>query len=211
VNSERRVLCTLAHGPHLELLDIVGPALERYADTYGYELVVIRHRLDPSRPTPWDKVVLLHDLVRTNDVVVWIDVDAIVLPDAPDIADAMVPGRFLNLVEHHTFAGRVPNSGVMAIAGGEYAREFWERVWNERRCIHDVWWENSAVMRVLGYRTVGTMQPVLPSRWRTRLGRLDGAWNSIPIAPAPKPFVVHFPGEDLESRKRQLSQLAAVS
>jgi len=55
------------------------------------------------------------------------------------------------------------------------------------------------------------MQPVVPSRWRTGLGRLDGAWNSIPIAPAPHAFVAHFPGEELESRKRQLSQLAAVS
>jgi len=48
--------------------------------------------------------------------------------------------------------------------------------------------------------TVGTMQPVVPSRWRSGLGRIDGAWNSIPIAPAPQPYVVHFPGEDLESR-----------
>ena len=124
-------------------------------DAYGYELVVVRHRLDPSRPTPWDKVVLLHDLVQTNDVVVWIDVDAIVLPDAPDIADAMVPGRFLHLVEHHTFAG----PGSQLGSDGDLRRRARDAS-SGNACGTSgaastiVWWENSAVIRVLGYRTV---------------------------------------------------------
>ena len=56
-------LCTTAYGRHLELFEITGPALERYADAHGYELVVLHERLAGGRPPAWDKVVLLHSLV----------------------------------------------------------------------------------------------------------------------------------------------------
>src|SRR3954471_18626987 len=91
IRARTRAVCTMAHGPHLALLDVTGPALGRYAERHGYELIEIRHRLDPSRPPSWDKIVLLRELVRRFDIVVWFDADALILDAAPDIEDALRP------------------------------------------------------------------------------------------------------------------------
>jgi hypothetical protein len=202
------VLCTAAWGGHRELFDVTGPALERYAGTHGYDLVVLHERLTPGRPPAWDKVVLLHALVAEHDLVVWVDCDALVLDGAPDIAAALAPGRFLHLVEHRTPQGRVPNTGVVALRGGRRATWFLERVWAQHRFVHDRWWENAAVNHLLGYRDVGGLRRAVPSAWRAGTAFLDGAWNSIPDDPAPEPHVVHFPGIPLTERLRALRRYA---
>ena len=205
-----RVLCTMAYGPHVQLFDITGPALERYARANGYELVVLEQRLAPGRPPAWDKVVLLHSLVAEHDLVVWIDCDALVLDAAPDIAGALAPGRFLHLVEHRSHSGRVPNTGVLALRGGERSKQFLDAVWKQRRFVNDRWWENAAVNHLLGYRKLDRVRRVVPSRWHNGVGRLDRAWNSIPDDPAPRPYIVHFPGLPLEERLHALRRDAAL-
>ncbi len=205
----KRVLCTSAHGAHMDLFDVTGPALERYANTHGYELVVLHERLSRGRPAAWDKVVLLHSLVAQNDLVVWVDCDALVLDHAPDIADELAADRFLHLVEHRSEHGRVPNTGVLALRGGARSQRFLDDVWSMQRFVHDRWWENAAVNHKLGYRKLRGVRPVIPSRWRARVGFLDRAWNSIPDDPSPAPFVVHFPGVPLSERLQQLRRHAA--
>jgi hypothetical protein len=204
------VLCTAAYGGHVELFDVTGPALERYANAHGYELVVLHERLSRGRPPAWDKVVLLHQLVGESDLVVWIDCDALVLDGAPDIADVLEPDRFLHLVEHRSEYGRIPNTGVVALRGGERSTRFLERVWSQRRFVHDRWWENAAVNHLLGYRHVRGVRPLVPSRWRGGVGFLDQAWNSIPDDPSPRPHIVHFPGVPLAERLHALRRHAAL-
>jgi hypothetical protein len=206
----RRVLCTAAHGRHLDLFDVTGPGLERYANAHGYELVVLHERLARGRPPAWDKVVLLHSLVAERDLVVWIDCDALVLEHAPDIAESLAPDRFLHLVEHQTPNGRVPNTGVLAFRGGDRSKRFLDRVWSQHRFVHERWWENAAVNHVLGYRRVRGSRPAVPSRWRAGVGFLDRAWNSIPDHPSPRPYVVHFPGAPLDERLHALRRHAAA-
>jgi hypothetical protein len=204
------VLCTAAVGRHMELFEVTGPALERYAAAYGYELVVLHHRLTKVRPPAWDKVVLLHSLVAESDLVVWIDCDALVLESAPDVAGALDPNRFLHLVEHRTGRNRIPNTGVLALQGGDRSLQFLDQVWRQRRFVHDRWWENAAVNHLLGYRDLGAVRPVAPSRWRGRVGFLDRAWNSIPDDPSTNPHIVHFPGVSLDVRLRELRRHAAL-
>jgi hypothetical protein len=205
----RRALCTMAHGPHLELLEMTAPVLSRYAERYGYDAIVLRHRLDPSRPPSWDKVLLLRALVRRYDLVVWIDADAVVVDDAPDIGAALRPRRFLHLVEHHIDHQRVPNAGVLTFTGGRRSALFLDRVWAERRFVNHQWWENAAMLHLLGYRDVLGMRPALPSPWRLGLGLLDKRWNSIPADPAPRPHIVHFAALPFAERVEQVRALTA--
>jgi hypothetical protein len=206
MSRKGRAVCTMAHGPHLALLDVTGPALARYAERHGYEAIEIRHRLDPSRPASWDKVVLLHALVQKFELVVWVDADALVLDDAPDIARALRSRRFLHLVEHRIPHGRVPNAGVAVLRGGPVSARFLDRVWSLHRYANDRWWENAAILHLLGYRDRDGMRPVVPSPWRLGFGVLDKAWNSIPADPAPRPHIVHFPGIPLADRLQLLSE-----
>jgi hypothetical protein len=94
--------------------------------------------------------------------------------------------------------------------GGPLARRFWNRVWNAREFVHARWWENSAVIHLLGYRGERRKWPVVPTPWRAGVGRLDRAWNSIPGFESPRPHIAHFPGIDLRLRLDALSRLAAA-
>jgi hypothetical protein len=201
-------VCTAAHGGHLALLDVTAPALGRYAQRHGYEMVEVRYRLDPSRPPSWDKIVLLRELVDRFDVVMWVDADALVLERAPAIERELNPRHFVYMVEHHLGIERVPNAGVMVVRGGAHSAAFLDRVWAQRDLANDGWWDNAAILRVLGYRRLSGMRPVVPTRWRLGFGRLDPAWNSIPAAPVADPYVVHLPGMSVSER---LAHLAAYA
>lgn len=197
-------VCTAAHGAHRALLDVTGPALERYARRFGAQLVVLEQRLAPERPPAWDKVLLLQELAAGHDHVVWVDADAAVLDSAPDITGELATGQFLGLVEHTLPDARVPNTGVMVLRGGATARRFLRAVWASEALVHHRWWENAAVLELLGYRLAPTVRPSRPTRWRLRTRLLDRAWNSIPADPAPEPHVVHFPGLPLAERLTRL-------
>jgi hypothetical protein len=190
----RKALCTIAHGPHRELLDLARPTLELYADEHGYDLHVVEHRLAPHRPPSWGKVLLLHQLVQAYDLVLWVDSDALFVDVTRDVADGLRPGRFLHLVAHRFGHERLFNCGVMVLRGGALSRRFLELVWNQHDLVQHEWWENAAVLRVLGYRLERPVRPARLSPWRAGVGRLDRAWNSIPTDPSPAPVIAHFPG-----------------
>src|SRR5262249_9669892 len=121
------------------------------------------------------------------------------------------PNRLLHLVAHRTPRGRLPNTGVLALQGGDRSQRFLEAVWKQERFVHDRWWENAAVNHVLGYRMVpgGSVHRIVPSRWQRGVGTIDRAWNSIPEDAAPDPFILHFPGVSLDVRRRGLEQAVA--
>ena len=204
-----RAICTIASGPHRALYDVTGPALERYARRYGYEFVAVHGRVAPSRPAAWDKIPLLHDLCEVHDLVVWVDTDALVVDADRDIADDLAANCFLALVEHHLGEERIPNSGVMVLRGDRSALRFLDDVWKTDSYTHHKWWENAAILHVLGYRVDPPVVPVRTARVRTGVQFLDRRWNSIPDDPAPDPAIVHFPGIPLAERLARLDALAS--
>jgi hypothetical protein len=206
ISALRIAVCTMAHGPHVALLELTAPSLTRYAERHGYEYVEVRHRLDPSRPASWDKVVLLRSLVTKFDVVVWLDADALVLDRAPDIATVLRPRKFLYMVEHRVNGARIPNAGVIVMRGGRAAARFLDQVWKQRRFVADKWWENAAIVHLLGYRDLDGLRPVAPSAWRWGFAALDVAWNSIPADAAPEPYVIHCAGIPFAERMQYLRQ-----
>jgi hypothetical protein len=117
-----------------------------------------------------------------------------------DIASELEHGRFLYLVEHQTKEGRMPNSGVMLLRGGEQTIAFLDDVYAQRDLVDHRWWENAAICRLLGYRLdpigPGTPTPLL--REHTKL--ISPRWNSIPDAPAEHPRIRHYPGYSLKVR-----------
>ncbi len=104
------------------------------------------------------------------------------------------------LVEHRTAEGAVPNSGVWGMRACAEAQEFLSAAWAQEDLIHHKWWENAAIMRLLGYRLDPPVGPAEPSAWRERTTFLDGRWNSIPGDPAPRPAIRHYPGYSVKTR-----------
>ncbi|HEV2974903.1 MAG TPA: hypothetical protein VGX69_07870 [Solirubrobacteraceae bacterium] len=196
----RKAIVSLGTGPQARLLALASRSFRRYAARHGYKLELYTETLDPTRPAPWSKVVLLRELARQYDLLLWLDADLVIVEGSTDIAEELEDGRFLYLVEHHTKEGRMPNSGVMLLRGGEPTIAFLADVYAQEDLVAHRWWENAAICRLLGYELdpigPGTPTPLL--RESTKL--ISPRWNSIPDAPAPHPHIRHYPGYSLKAR-----------
>lgn len=188
-----RVLCTLAAGPHLELLALSEPTLRAYAERHGYDLVVERGSLCPERPVAWSKIVLIRSLMERYDLVVWVDVDAMVLDLSRDIADELRPEADIYLVEHRYQGQRIPNAGILMVRSTRAADDFLALVWEQERYTDHVWWENAAILDLLGYR-LSPCNPERPSPHRALFHFIGNEWNSISLDPSPAPVIRHYAG-----------------
>jgi hypothetical protein len=196
----RKVIVSLGSGRQAALLRIASRSFRRYAARHGYELELHTETVDPTRPVPWSKVVLLRRLAASHDLVLWLDADLVIVDESLDIAVELEERRFLYMVEHHTASANMPNSGVMLLRGGAETIAFLDGVYAQEDLIEHQWWENAAICRLLGYRldplALESPTPLLSEH--TKL--ISPRWNSIRDAPAPSPRIRHYPGYSLKVR-----------
>jgi hypothetical protein len=93
----------------------------------------------------------------------------------------------------------MPNSGVWVLRTGEDCRTFLQAVWDQDDLLEHQWWENAAIVRLLGYE-LDPPRPGPPTIWSERTHILDTRWNSIRDDPAPGAFIRHYPGYKLRTR-----------
>ena len=175
------------------------PTFRAYAERHGYDLVIGRESECPERPVSWSKVVLIRRLMRRYDLVVWVDVDAMVLDLSRDIADEVTDGADIYLVEHRYHQQRIPNAGILMVRSSRAADAFLDLVWHQEQYIDHVWWENAAILDLLGYR-LSPCNPERPSLHRALFHFIGNEWNSITLDPSPTPVIRHFAGMTHEDR-----------
>ena len=196
----RKALVSLGAGPQARLLRIAATTLRPYARRHGYDLHLHTEVLEPSRPAPWSKIVALQRLQDDYDVLLWADADVMVVDGRLDVADALAGGSFMGLVEHDRRDGtRMANTGVWVLRTGDECAAFLRETWEQDDLVEHAWWENAAVCRLLGYE-LDPIRPGPPTAWRERTTFLDPRWNSIHDAPAPRPYIRHYPGYKLRTR-----------
>jgi len=194
------VIASLGAGRQQRLLWIARRSIGRYAARHGYQLSLHTHVVDESRPPAWSKVPILRELAAEHELVLWLDADLVIVDDSTDIATELEPGRILYMVEHQTKEGRMPNSGVMLLRGGEETIAFLDEVYAQEDLVDHRWWENAAISRLLGYQ-LDPVGPGTPTRLLTeRTKFISPRWNSIPDAPAAHPRIRHYPGYSLKVR-----------
>lgn len=208
----RRVLCSLGAGPYAELLAISSITFEAYAARHGYALRLETRVLIPERPPAWSKIALVRELLDRYDEVLWVDADAIFLDISKDIADLVRPGKDLYLVEHlyeHDESWRSANTGVFLMLSTPWAHQFLERVWDAEQYVDHPWWENAAVLDLLGYELPPDLTPprkLRASEFDSHVELIGLEWNSTwGKSLVPRPRIRHYGrGEDLEQLRGRL-------
>ena len=190
----KRVSARSAHGRHIELFDVTGPALERYAEHARYELVVLHERFDPTagRRRGTRSCCCTRWWRRT---ISWCGSTAMrscSITRPTSTTSSRPTGSCISWSTAAT-RGRVPNTGVHRAARRRpFGTRFLDEVWSQRRF----------VARSLVGERGGEPHARLPQAatacarssrraWRLRVGFLDRAWNSIPDDPSPA--AVHRP------------------
>jgi Methyltransferase domain/galactosyl transferase GMA12/MNN10 family len=204
-DEQRRVLCSGATGSFTSLLEVSAPALESYARQHRWDLVLSREDLAAGRPAPWGKLPLVRSLLVDYDVVAWIDADAIIVDSDCDLADELEPDKDLYLVEHwggEPYEQRA-NSGVFMVRAGEWANRLLDEIWRREDLSHHQWWENAALMQLLGYDIEASpVQRDNANPWLQRVKFLDLAWNSIPHwSRSRRPRINHYAALPLPRRR----------
>lgn len=198
------VLCSLGTGPQRRLLRIAERSFRPYAREHGYALDLRTEPIDPSRPPAWSKVALIRQLLDRYETVVWLDADTVVVRRDRDITAELTEGRFLGLVEHVVEGRANPNTGVMVVRSCDRARTFWAAVWDSTQYLNHRWWEQAAVMDLLGFDPASGERSG-ESEWLDGVEWLDKSWNSIRDDPAPHPRVRHWPGFTLTRRATEMA------
>jgi hypothetical protein len=222
-----KALCSIGSGPHEALLEISRPTFAAYAQRHGYEPITSTES-DPRRPPAWAKVPMLREAIESFDLVLWIDADAVIVDGSKDIADVLERQRELALVRHRYGDQRIPNTGVILLRSGGFARALLEHTWAAKRLIHHPWWENAALLDALGYDLPGSLErglrgrlhrlaarvrrraprpcaPARPSPLTAGTQFLPVEWNSVYLDRAKAPRIVHCPGVPVEQRKRDMA------
>lgn len=200
----RKALCSLGSGAHAELLDVSSETFRLYADRYGYELVLHHDQLEPTRHPAWSKVCVILDALSRYDLVFWVDADAAIVDASRDVADELARRSLLGLVAHQYEGQQIPNCGVMVVRNNRRTRRLFEEIWEQTDLLDHKWWENAAMLRLLGYELEPKVRLVAPTPMNKRVQFLDPGWNSVLVDPAPHPRVNHYPGRSHEYRLEHL-------
>lgn len=136
-----------------------------YAARHGYKYIELGEEWwNRSRPIAWSKVpgwIHYSGLVEEWDYI-WIsDADVYITNMDLRLEDHVIPllpvGK--DLLMTYDACAHI-NTGNMLCRPGPWLVEFWRRVWGETSCIYHQWWENAAVVKILGQALESDMSRV---------------------------------------------------
>ena len=194
------VLCSAATGDHTALLDIAARSFASYAEHHNFDLCT-----DPpgewfTRPTSWFKILRLAGLLEDGyDTAVWVDADAMFVRFDRNIIEAAPPTRplWMTLHRHPGADHPLPNCGVLVAHKSDRLYEFFDRVWEQTEYVEHPWWEQAAILQLLGWTIDppgGLAHPGKDTEWTPLVGWLGTEWNSMTYDEHPTPYVKHYTG-----------------
>ena len=172
----RRAILSFGVGLHADLLDIAWPSFERFAELHGWELIDCNPEPGFSdRPPSWWKIPFMLEALNGDfDEVLWLGADTVIVDPSEDIT--MPAPAWQALVIHDTPDGFVPNADVWLVR--PKMRHVLEQVWSMTQHIDSPWWEQTALVEMMGYVTSNRpiKQIAETALWRhTHI--LDPGWN----------------------------------
>lgn len=188
-----KALVTFGVGTHVALLDIARPSFRAFARRHEYDYFEAK-QVGHQRPAPWYKVKCLLDLLKHYDLAVFIGCDLVIVDGREDIPRGNWPW-YQELVAHNTpNCGRVPNDDMWVC---QQAMIPWlEKVWALDKYLNHGWWEQAALLDVMGYERLAVEQfPIQHSGAANELYEhtrwLPGEWN-VHIWDNPQPEYKRF-------------------
>jgi hypothetical protein len=128
-------------------------------------------------------VALVRRLLDQYDEVFWVDADAAFVDISKDNGDLVRPGKDLYLVEHSWDEGerRSANFGVFLIRSTDWSKKLLDDVWAAEEYINHRWWENAALLTMLGYELPADgsrPRKVRQTELETKVEFIGLEWNS---------------------------------
>jgi hypothetical protein len=172
-------------GSHRQLAAISFEASRRYAIRWKWDVVAsCEPELALGRPASWAKVQLVLDLMRMYEWVWLIDADALIVDLYQDVFEGIDPNRGPIWLAGHP-QGREPdhvveNAGVMLVRATPDAEQFLNDVWAATDFIDHNWWENAAILHLIGRDLEPPYSRDQETTHATLVAELPLRWNAVP-------------------------------
>ncbi len=203
----RKVICSFGEGDHKNFLKLSSVTFKDYASRFNYELELHYQGSKNQRPAAWGKIELIRNLLAFYDLVLWIDADAIfVNTSGGDIADEIESNKLIYLVQHRIAGEKIPNTGVLMLLKSSISLKLLDDIWKATQFIEHPWWENAALIYLLGYKIDLRGYEIRPtfseenSPYLPYIKFLDKKWNSILADSSSQPQIKHFAGRTNQER-----------
>ena len=210
--KEKKILVSLAAGPHAEYLPYIKSRFAEYAKLHGYEFKIYTETLDPLRPIAWSKIRILQETLRDFDEVLWLDADLWICDLTKDLAKQINPDSEIAWVYHNYENQSHPNTGVMFLRRTPNISKLLDQAYSQKDLINHPWWDQAGFMRVLGLDS--TIHPIGENQELKILPisetKLSNDWNSILEDRSKVPIFRHFAGENHAIRILLLSEYSGI-
>jgi hypothetical protein len=195
-------LLTVFDENYREIADRTLPSMRRYADTFGLELLSMSPEQD--RPPSWGKITRIREVLQSGfDYCFFVDADAMFVRFDEDIRDHITAAKDLYLCwcsprtsEKYNVWPAHFNVGVMIWRNCAWSIDFLNEIWRQSDFIHHAWWEQAAILNLLGYRSALGQGKDDPDQDRmAHVQRLSTDWNVlVGHTIGPDPIITHFAG-----------------
>ena len=159
MDPKRICILTLAIGAdYRKNLDGALVRKKAYAEKHGYTYIEAHEECwNRERPIAWSKVPLWVDYCRKTELYdyIWIsDADVYITNMDLKLEDHVIPHLPADKDLLLTFdtCGHI-NSGNMIVRTGNWGSDFFADVWQQTDCLYHIWWENAAMIKLLGTDT----------------------------------------------------------
>ena len=215
-----RALVTIVDGPlHERFAEITMPTFEAYADRHDYDLILGDYIAEGAPSGMWSKCVHLRQLIEEYEVVLWVDCDAAISPDAPDAAQYVLDTHAFQAIPFLNYqsdglrpdaladAGMVStllSAGVWLVHQHPFAVRFFDALFAQRDLYDHPAAEAAAMWRLLGADT-GSAQLIADNGWLafpTGTILLNDRWNSRESDNQPHIFHATWLGAQEQSELR---------
>lgn len=195
MNSLRKLLITYADGNAAEKMAVYSiPSFKKYAGLHGYDFKLI-HKYNEQHPA-WEKVYAFQEYLKDYDVVLWIDIDAIIVKFDKDISSV-----FDETVAFQGLAVEPdkPNTGVWLMRSCKQSFKFLHYLIHISPSFQTPCWEQDAVRLLLGYYEFNYSRNTI---------LLQEKWNSIHNNVPPEETVIyHFAGRSDQEKIEGLREI----
>lgn len=195
------IICSMANKEeYINMLHIMSPTVWAYADIYNIDhfmLPLHNKKLQIFRPSAWDKIILINHMLDFYEIVMWIDCDCIFYNPWPDIRTILDYNYPMYLTRQQW--GGIANTGVWVVRSTQQSRDILQAVWNNRKFINHPWWEQAALLDLMGYQLTNSPHPnnipFNPTPLSNQIGYLDIIWNSCCSPISEQTVIKHYCGK----------------
>lgn len=195
--------------------NITSKTMSKYADRFNLEFEFLKMP-STGRVHTWNKIKSIKDeiLKNKNDFIMWLDADAFFTNDAENIISVLNDNDEIYLSSHYCSVHKGSNykntilttnrinCGVMIFKVSEFNEKFLENVWSKENYINHYWYEQAAIMDLVGLKAdiTGNLNDNKGNDfYLKKIKFLTKEWNSIPSfneisTESIRPSIIHLAG-----------------